>query len=60
MHNMTEKYTMGVISNYILLFPLLFTHSLKLLKTTSDSYLRMKMDYFFKFDVESEYIQGRK
>lgn len=37
---------MGVISNYILLFPLLFTHSLKLLKTTSDSYLRMKMDYF--------------
>lgn len=54
MHNMTEKYTMGVISNYILLFPLLFTHSLKLLKTTSDSYLRMKIDYFFKFDVESE------
>lgn len=54
MHNMTEKYTMGVISNYILLFPLLFTHSLKHLKTTSDSYLRMKMDYFFKFDVESE------
>lgn len=36
---------MGVISNYILLFPLLFTHYLKLLKTT-DSYLRKKMDYF--------------